>query len=60
MFLEIHEVQRQKHIVYLLAHVCCPLKEMSVSFQQQDACDAEIHETLKSAVAVINLKFLFA
>ena len=39
--------------VHLLADVCGPLKEMSVSFQQQDACVADIHRILKSTVAVI-------
>lgn len=39
--------------VHHLLDVCGPLKEMSLLFQQQDSCVAEIHRTLKSTVAVI-------
>lgn len=39
--------------VHLLLDVCGPLKEMSLLFQQQDACVAGIHRTFKSTVAVI-------
>lgn len=45
-----------KSVVLLVHHlldVCGPLKEMSLLFQQQDSCIAEIHRTLKSTVAVI-------
>ena len=55
--------------IHLLLDVCKPLRQLSVSFQEREACAADIHGTLKSTIAIVkkynercpyvNIQYLF-